>query len=325
MQGNEKEVISDAKEEIKNIASKLNIENYVRNIYFKAITNINEEFNDIWKSIKNLAPKQLQWEMDVPTQWMQMERFLQQLANGGTPLITYGQMLTMCPPNFDQPTLFIKYMRASGLVVTLHQGAISPDDEIVIDPQWVIDAFKQVIDLEEPNHARSDEVLQIQKGKLTTKAVNEVWEPEQFRIYKDVLPKIMESLGLIAAPEGETRFHYIPSLLPSDTKKLNKEIAGYSNERTMSRSYVLDFRKKGVQVPFPHFDKLMAKLISGQTKQSVLHVSRYGCIAMMEDRPLGFVVCFGCSVVKLTLFSKRNLDEPYVRRTSKKVLPELNL
>ena len=312
--GDKQALQSEAKVEIRNIAKKLKIEDYVCGFYFKTINNPDEKFSDIWKGIKSLASKQSQWKKEIPTQWIQMERKFQQMSRDGTPIITYNKMFSVCPPNFPEPPLFIKYMRASGLVVTIHRGDIIPDDEIVIDSQWIIDAFKQVIDVEYSNEPRYGKVQQIRDGKLTREAAEEVWSPNRFKQHIDILPKIMENLGLIAAPAGETGFYYIPSLLPSNLDELNTKIQEYTSDRTTSRTYILDFRKQDVQVPFPHFDKMMAKLISGQTSDSLHHVSRYGCISMLEDQPLGFVVCYGCSVVKLTLFSKVNPDETSARR-----------
>ena len=314
-QENQDTIISKAKDDIQNIAKKLNIDDYVCKVYFKSLISPDEDFNDIWQGIKSVAPNQSQWGMKVPTPWIQMERILQEVARKEKkPIITYNEMLSMCPANLPQPSLFVRYMMESGLVLTIHEGDLKPNDEIVIDLQWVIDAFRQVIDLEDSNDARYGEVRQIRNGKLTNKAAAEVWEPLRFQQYRDILPKIMENLGLIAAPEGETRFHYIPSLLPSGMKHVNTTIADYTSTRATSRSYVLDFRKKEMQVPFPHFDKVMAKFISGQTAQSLEHVFRYGCIAMMEDYPLGYVVCYGCSVLKLTLISKTNADETKARK-----------
>ena len=289
--------MKEIKDEIGKIIDKLNIENFVCEVVFKSLIDTTDTLNDIWKLVKESAKEQSQWGKQINTQWIEMERILQQLAKKNRPIITYKQLLEICSTGFPDPEGFVKYMAASGLVVTIQSGKISKNDIVVNNPQWIIDAYKQVIG---PQTAVGD-VQKIRKGEFTPNAAITVWKDEKFQKYIRTLIRLMEHLGLIATPIGQTSLHYIPSLLPEfECTEINGIIKG----RQTSRSYVLDYRKNDIQVPFPNFDKMMAKLISEQKDQNLLHVCRNCCVVWMENHPLGYILCHGGSIIKITLCTK---------------------
>ena len=284
------------------IVEKLDLQHFVCEIFFKDITKDEDDFHDIWRRIKRLAPHQSQWEALVPTLWIEMERNLQQLALKGKPLIKYGDILRMAPRNFPSPKLFVKYMQTSGLLLTLNADKIQAEDEIVVDLQWIIDGFKQVIDFNNCHDSAYGHVREIAEGKLTMKTAHEVWKADQFRDRRDSLLKFMENLGLIVKPPRE-KFYYIPSLLPNeDTPAETIRSWLYKKARSVSKSLVLDFRKNGKQVPFPYFDKLMTEFISQQKEDSELKRFRRN-LCIIFDYPVGFIVCHCCSIIKVTLFT----------------------
>ena len=303
-----KDTLTKIKRDVHALVRKLNLQEYVCDIVFKNITDENDAFNDIWSRIKKLAPKQSQWELLVPTQWIEMERRLQKLASQGRPVIKFEELLAMAPADIFKPTLFVKYMKTSGLVLTTNTGNLYPDDEIVIDPQWLIDAFKQVIDFNDHHESGYGDIREIGEGKLSMKHAQEVWKGEKFKHEINSLLRFMENLGLIAKPRAEKAFFYIPSLLDG----LNKEeIRKWLNPKRMnvSKTLVLDYRIEGRLIPFPHFDKLMAEVISRQSKDSLMSdVKRNCCIGMMENETVGFVICHASSIIKITMFSKSNLS-----------------
>ena len=296
------------------IAEKLNIQQYVCKIFFRDLKKADDDFNDIWEKIRRLAHYQSQWETPVPTHWIEMERTFEELSERGNPVIKYKDILEMVPSDFPSPKLFVKYMQASGLVVTLNQSTNDREDEIVIDPQWLIDAFLQVIDFDNCQETAYGAIREIQTGKLKMNITQEIWKASQFREKVPILLKFMENLGLISKPfdhdcDNERSFYYIPSLLepalgeeqPTDIMKAWLD----PTKRNISKTFILDYRGQGrKQVPFPHFDKLMAKFISKQSERSIVTFQRYFCV--INESPVGFILCHGCSLIKITMFTVDN-------------------
>ena len=206
--------------------------------------------------IKKLAPKQSQWEIPVPANWIEMER---RLALSNKPIIKYKDLLDMATTTDFKADLFVKYMRSCGLLLATQNEILGPEDDIVVNPQWLINAFKQVIDF---NNTHGKE---INEGKLFVSDTSEIWEKDEFKSEVPTLLRFMEHFGLIAKPLSEDKFYYIPSFL----EKVDvNQISAWLNaeKRAFSKTLVLDFRVNGNQIPFPHFDKMMAEVISKQSR-----------------------------------------------------------
>ena len=286
---------------------KLGLQQYVCKIFFKDLKTPNDDFQDIWERVKMLSPFQSQWKARVPTHWIEVERRLQQLTKMKTdihlqievgPVIKYKKLLQIAPSSFPSPKLFVKYMQTSGQLLALDVDNLSLDDDLVIDIQWLIDAFKQVIDFNKC------------EGKLTVDTAKEIWKGDcRFRDETDILLTFMEFLGLIAKPHKGS-FYYITSLLkPDDGSPAETTIKNYlaSNAKDVSKTLVLDFRKNDKQIPFPHFDKLMTEFISRQSEEAIIDFKRHFCI--IESFPVGFILCHGCSIIKMTVFTLKDTDE----------------
>ena len=289
--------------DIGRIAKKLKLQEFVCGIYFRDLTRVNDDFEDIWQRIRGLAPQQSQWGLEIPAHWVQMERNLHQLAIEGISVIKYKDLLDLASSSSCSPSLFVKYMKKSGLILTIKPDNFVADDEIVVDPQWLIDAFKEVIGFDDPLHPAIGKVRRIAAGELSDEVAQKVWKDDRFRYKIPTLLTFMENVGLLAKPRNGN-IYFIPNLMDSYVDK--NEIKKWLNKkrRFVSKTLVLDFRKDDIQVPFPHFDKLMAEFVSRQTKESLMRFQRYLCIVTMDNEPLGFVLCHSSSVVKVTLFTK---------------------
>ena len=274
-------------------------------IFFKDLTDDKDDFEDIWARIVKLAPHQSQWEIDIPTHWIKLERDIQRLAAEWRPVIKYKDLLDIASPELGNLVLFLKYMKASGFIITLNQNTYKPDDDIVIDPQWLIDAFRHVIDFDDYHKSSYGPIRRITLGELTEQDASDLWEDSRFQQKTKILLKFMEYLGLIAMPRNGG-FYYIPSLLDCNTRDEELEKWLNKDERDVSKSVILDFRKNNKQVPFPHFDKMMAEFISRQTKESLRFVARYVCIVTEDDLSIGYAINHGSSLMKITLFAQSN-------------------
>ena len=290
------------KRDIQKLTKKLNLQQYVCDISFKNILAEDENIDDIWTRIKKLAPQQSQWEILVPTQWIEMERHCQQLAKKGKPVVKYKDLLNYPTTDEYNTALFVKYMKKSGLLLAIGSGDLTPDDDICVDPQWIIDAFKQVIDFSESHESGYGTIREIAEGMLSMQNAEEVWKTEKFKHSINTLLTFMEYLGLIARPKDESGFYYIPSLLENvDKGEIRK---WFDMKKPLTQTFVLDFRKNGTPIPFPHFDKLMAKVIATQSKECMMSdVKRNCCIARIKNESVCFIICHAASIIKVTLFA----------------------
>ena len=243
-----------------------------------------------------------------------MERNLQQYAVEGNPVIQNKYLKNTTLSDFPSLHLFLKYMETSGHIVTVTSSVDANDDDIVIDIQWFIDAFKEVI-----NHDKSKLV----SGKLKMTDIQELWKSDQFKENKHILLKFMENLGLISKAfehDLDGSFYYIPSRLPPapEDKEPIQVISQWLDpqKRHISKTLVLDYRKNNKQVPFPHFDKLMAKFISQQSEHSIQAFQRHYCIIKDRASPIGFILCQGCSIIKVTMFTRDKSDSTYEKMSS---------
>ena len=290
--------------DIRSIKEKLDLQHFVFEVIFKNLTDPNDDCYDIWQKIKSSAPYQSQWKTRVPTHWIEIERSLQQLAVEKKPVIKYKDLLKIASSDFPSPKLFVKYMHRSGLLLTLDADNLQTDDDIVIDPQWLIDAFRQVIDFDNCHESPFGHIREIANGKLTMATSRLIWKSSPFQGKGHILLKFMENLGLIAKPIGAD-FYYIPSLLepmPGEenlAETMNKWLD--RNMKHVSKTLILDYRIDNKQVPFPHFDKVMAEFISLQSTDSIIEFKRNLCI--IKQYPGGFMLCYSCSVMKITMFT----------------------
>ena len=201
-------------------------------------------------------------------------------------------------------------MKASGFIITLKASEHQPDDDIITNPQWLINHFCKIVKpptkdrkqkVEPANWKMTKEELKIKLGKATSDET------------KETLILFMEHLGLLAKPRitSEKYTYFIPSqmekLSEDDYKSwLNPE------ERNVSKSLTLDFRKNGItQIPFPHFDKLMKEIMScpplGDLKTN--QKTRNGCILLTRERLIMYFLCHGSSVIKMTVFTHKAGDD----------------
>ena len=277
------------KDDIEQILRKLSLQQFKSNVFFLDNTCTESvAFNEIWETIENVKEDQSQWNMDIPAEFIELEKYVRRPDVG--PVIKFKRLLERS----TEAELFVKYMKASGFILTLKASGHIPADDIVVNPQWLIDHYRKVI-----NHSKSA----TEDGKITEKYVKTI-----LGSHSDIILAFMENLGLIAKPQTEkSKEFFIPSL----GKEMNqKKFAEWLDikYRNVSKTVTLDYRKNGRHIPFPHFDKLMTDIFSDPPLGQLYEVARNGCIVLMSDGPLGYFLCHGSSIVKITMFTN-SLDE----------------
>ena len=277
------------KDDIEKILRKLNLQQFRSNVFFLDNTcTESPTFNEIWETIENVKEDQSQWNIDIPAEFIELEKYVRR--PDVSPVIKFKRLLEQS----TDAELFVKYMKASGFILTLKASGHTPDDDIVVNPQWLIDHYRKVI-----NHSKSA----TEDGKITQKSVKNILGSNS-----NVIIAFMESLGLIAKPQMEkSKEFFIPSLGKEMNEKTFAEWLD-SKYRNVTKTVTLDYRKNGRHIPFPHFDKLMTEIFSDPPLGRLHEVARNGCIVLMNEGPLGYFLCHGSSVVKITMFTN-SLDD----------------
>ena len=245
-------------------------------------------FNEIWGTIQDVKDDQSQWNIEIPAEFIELEKYVRGPDIG--PVIKFKHLLERS----TDAELFVKYMSASGFVLTLKTSGYDPDDDIIVDPQWLINEYRKVINHSKTKSATLD-------GKIAEETLKTVLGSNQ-----DILIAFMENLGLAAKPQTKpSNEYFIPSLMNDmDERKFAKWLD--KDYRNMSKTVTLDYRKQGRHIPFPHFDKLMADIFSEPPMGRLHEVARNGSIVLMNEGPLGYFLCHGSSVVKITMFASRD-------------------
>ena len=282
------------KEDIEQILRKLNLQQFRSNLFFLDNTcTESRTFNEIWHTIESVKEDQSQWNIDIPAEFIELEKYVRRQDVG--PVIKFKRLVDRS----TEAELFVKYMKASGFILTLKAGGHTKDDDIVVNPQWLIDHYRKVI-----NHSKSA----TEDGKITEKSVRNILGSNS-----DIVVAFMENLGLIAKPQmQQSKELFIPSLGKDMNKNTFAEWLDIKY-RNVSKTVTLDYRKNGRHIPFPHFDKLMTEIISDPPFGRLHEVARNGCIVLMNEGPLGYFLCHGSSVVKITMFTN-SLDEKMGQR-----------
>ena len=267
-------------------------------------------FKEILNCVNDLKKDQSQWEKPIPAKFIEIENHIQGLVKNKdqrrnkTHVVKFSYLQKLLPAHSAET--FVKYMKSSGFVLTLKSDGHTKDDDVVIDPEWIIDQFRKVV---KPAPNTDKDSHRVENWKITKKGLEDLLQPNP-----DKLVEFLEHLGLVAKPEIETEgkdgeqqrtvesYYVFPSQMKPMVEKVFKKWVN-PEIRTVSKSLTLDFRKKKRQIPFPHFDKLITEIIANPPLGKLEKAARNGCIVKITDKPLGYFLCHGSSVVKITMFT----------------------
>ncbi|XP_021366313.1 uncharacterized protein LOC110458750, partial [Mizuhopecten yessoensis] len=187
-----------------------------------------DTYKRVWKKIIEIAPLQSQWMEVVPARWVALEHELVRLKNTEKCILTYAELLEInsklaVPLAEDDVMKFLLNLKfsASFLCFDLH----SKTPFIVLQAQWIIDAFKAIIT--DPKFATktlpANQRLQWsdyeRSGILPDDFIKQLWgryEKYRFLEQGDKLCIVMETLGLLSRPlsvGNEVEYFIVPSIL----------------------------------------------------------------------------------------------------------------
>ncbi|KAL3855879.1 hypothetical protein ACJMK2_015076 [Sinanodonta woodiana] len=171
---------------------------------------------------------------EIPAKWIPLERALLKMRRKKK-LATIGNIIRadkaneVSIRNMDQIRLFLRYHHMIGTIVYFDEEELSHDDPVVLDPQWIIDAFKSIITATRfcQMHAdlRGFWTDLKEKAILQKELITAIWSQDEttgFFRHKDKLLQYMEKLDIIARPKvhsvdsdslHEASYYFVPSLL----------------------------------------------------------------------------------------------------------------
>ncbi|XP_045177469.2 uncharacterized protein LOC123537756 [Mercenaria mercenaria] len=264
-------------EEFRKLVENSPVSNHIQPEQF-AIDNTlsDEEFDKLKKAIVDVAKRQRHWNQEIPARWIPLERSLSKMR-ASTKIISIDDVLECNSQNevkitdTEEILLFLRYQHAVGHLI------YSEDDElsgsIVLDPQWIIDAFKSLITakkfvkLHSPLRPLWTEMQE--KAMLKDELIDGIWKVVNdgaFMKDREILLTYMEKLDIIARPKivpedgsvVNVDFYFVPSLLK---QKGNKKIVlqmQSSNTSTPNLCFVFD---EGFLPPFV-FQRMLGACLS---------------------------------------------------------------
>ncbi|XP_052782377.1 uncharacterized protein LOC128218729 [Mya arenaria] len=163
-------------------------------------------YHQIRDEVQQIAEKQPYWNEKYPTSFVQLEKSLDSMRENRKEIVTFNEIQkanqeNVMPVDEDQLRLFLQLEHMFGNVLYFNTDELK--DNIVISPQWIIDAFKCFIT---HRHGKSDNTalrkeyreLAIIKPKLLEEIIER--SPKNVRAHGDIVVKYMEHLNILAKP-----------------------------------------------------------------------------------------------------------------------------
>ena len=221
-----------------------------------------EKLTDIKKNIFRLVTKQVYWKRTVKRASAILEHFLQEKRK--FKIIARNDLLQL-NLNLGQEfrlddseiTTLLKHLHQAGTLLYFEEPALK--DTIILDVQWLVDAFKCIVFYDVATEKVNDIERQnfYQTGELYEDELDTIWEVEDkkgkgYKTHKNVLTSYMEKLGLLVCNSEPQSWYYFPSM---NRRKFVKE---HFKDLKKSSIFLFQFEKKN-QLPIYVFYKFVIK------------------------------------------------------------------
>ncbi|KAL3888077.1 hypothetical protein ACJMK2_000535 [Sinanodonta woodiana] len=222
-------------------------------------TILDSKLKDLKKKIVEVASQQPYWGEQIPTQWFLLEQQLMRLRDAGVKVVSHSTVEninkegTVRIEESEELDLFLRYLHETGTIIYFSIEVLR--DNILLDPKWMIDALKYLINAQPNNPSDNDtrsksladnntesnkcaanaghsNITQKwsdfkEKGILTVDLVDAIWtkerHPELHEHTKHIL-MIMEQLNILAKPrsfnemgEKEEDYYLTPFMLRQES------------------------------------------------------------------------------------------------------------
>ncbi|XP_022319192.2 uncharacterized protein LOC111121981 isoform X2 [Crassostrea virginica] len=174
--------------------------------------NDEKDFDKIRSKILEIAGTENILSQDIPTSWIYLERTIVNLQNEGKKVLSFSDIQKLnrfCALKLKDEReikVFLQFHHAIGNMLYYDEKGL--DDIIILNPQWLVDAFKCLITSEkfvEASGQLSDSLLKDMKktGHLSLQNIEALWGEKTDTSYlenKEHIIKILERMDIISRP-----------------------------------------------------------------------------------------------------------------------------
>ncbi|KAL3889626.1 hypothetical protein ACJMK2_001962, partial [Sinanodonta woodiana] len=284
---------------------------------------LDSKLEELKKKIVEVASQQPYWGEQIPTRWFLLEQQLMKLRDAGVKIVSYSTVEnlnkegTVRIEESEELDLFLRYLHETGTII--YFGIEVLRDNVLLDPKWMIDALKLLINAQptlpvnaadsnteskNPIDNSSHSYLTKkwsdfkEKGILTVELVDAIWTKEKhpdLHEHKDHILMIMEQLNILARPRsfnemGEKVENYFltPCMLRQESPKA---VISPEEDPSMVRTPDMCCIFTGKYLPPPIFHRLLAAC-----------VARWP-VSKKKETSENLMFC-GCCVFDLDLFHR---------------------
>lgn len=300
-----------------------------------------ENIEKIKESIMTVSKNLEHWGKELPISWAVMERHIKE-ARKSQKLLFEEDLWKLNETTFPDFQIknksvldeILKFLHEVGEILFLPESGRK--GFVVLDIQWLVDAFKYIItdlrhansDLEEYIKSHEDFKLFIENGELSYHLLIKIWgsfEGKDFLKFYDDLVNYMEGLGMmtntavlrkdihVQASFGMCKCWYVPSM--------NRRIFNYDDFKSYSAaSSILCFKFKFL--PNIIFHKLIASCMEAEWKilSDSQHKCLYQTVAVFYRSDCFVFVGISKNRIEVQI---RNLEEPATRKQRSDIRTEL--
>ncbi|KAL3892357.1 hypothetical protein ACJMK2_004570 [Sinanodonta woodiana] len=269
----------------------------------------NPRLEALKRKIVELASKQPYWGEEVPARWLPLEHRLMVLKASGIKVVRVSiledlnQAGSVRIETREELHLFLRFQHEMGSILYFSVEGLR--ENVILDPQWLIDALKSLITAEMfillnyPGIMGKWFELK-EKGKLTPELIDAIWTKErhpEFHDNKEHILRVMEQLNIVAKPSfygedgGKIKEKYLlaPCML---RQKTPIDVIRPRENTQLESTPVLCFVFNGKYLPPAVFHRLLAACLAQWS------------IARMKSQNLIFC---GCCVFELDVHHRLTL------------------
>ncbi|XP_062604103.1 probable serine/threonine-protein kinase pats1 [Saccostrea cucullata] len=174
------------------------------------------DLSDLMFCIASIA-KEDRWKETIPADWALGESTLRYLRGQNRRIISKAEFQKECfgtiIEKYEQVPDILKLFHEIGVILNFREGVLS--ETVIIDIQWFVDAFKNIItDLNNVmDNVKNEEDWQnfYQNGYILDSLLEEIWSSKSFNVgsFKPKILQYMQRLGLLVVGDNQ---HYIPCM-----------------------------------------------------------------------------------------------------------------
>ncbi|KAL3887882.1 hypothetical protein ACJMK2_000271, partial [Sinanodonta woodiana] len=228
-------------------------------------TVVDNNLEGLKRKIVEVASQQPYWGEEIPAMWLPLEQVLMNLRAEGHKVIHRSLLENINQAggvqiSTDELDLFLRFQHEIGTILYFSTELLK--EKIVLEPQWMINALKSLITVEEMfvlRHAPSVSTMwhEFRNGKLYLELIDALWTKDNnadLHDNKDHILLLMEQLNIIAKPklyiddESEIKCpEYsdgsvdINSLIPVAKLKENVEVRCNFHDNIIESNKILKF------------------------------------------------------------------------------------